>query len=286
MFKSLIEQCKLFVKGATGKDRLQKHQLSQQLMRLQVAYDCIQENCDTLQQKNDALQKNTNQLKKKYSQLQRDHKELNALFNYADKENQELNAEVGKMRSHIKTIEADSAALQSQVIYLEHKLGLRAYEEPSSHSSSHVLGTSIQGSAQSANSKPLTKAPWTTDNDELDELKGLTIQAIVDLSDVSLALVGGHETTHREVAEELKKYGLKRCIHIPPHNRESNSRHQIRDKIGNCDLIVTITSYIDHSVSNCIKQLQDTQMLTGEVIRVHCHGKSGVVREVLQYFSN
>ncbi len=268
MFKSLIEQCKLFVKGATGKDRYQKHQLAQQLMRLQGAYDCIQENCDTLQSKYDALQSSTNQLKKKHSQLKREFQEINALFNYADKENQELNAEIGELRSHAQTLEADNATLQSQVIYLEHKLDLRAYEEPPT--------------------QPLTSAPsstsWTADSN-LGDLSGLTIQAIVDLSDVSLALVGGHETTHREVTEELKKYGLKRCIHIPPHNRESNSRHQIRDKISNCDLIVTITSYIDHSVSNCIKQLQDTQMLTGEVIRVHCHGKSGVVREVLQYFS-
>ncbi|PZO58650.1 MAG: hypothetical protein DCF15_04845, partial [Phormidesmis priestleyi] len=108
----------------------------------------------------------------------------------------------------------------------------------------------------------------------------------IDLSNVSLALIGGHETTHREVSEELKKYGLKRCIHIPPHSIVSNSRSQIKDKISNCDLIVTITSYVDHSVTQCVKQLKDTQMLTGEVIRVHCHGKSGVVREVLDHFSH
>jgi hypothetical protein len=108
----------------------------------------------------------------------------------------------------------------------------------------------------------------------------------IDLSNVSLALIGAHETTYREVKAELKQYGLKRCIHVPPHSIASNSRQQIKDKISNCDLIVTVTSYVDHSVSKCVKQLKDTQMLAGECIRVSSHGKSGLVREVLQYFEN
>jgi chromosome segregation ATPase len=299
MFKSLIEQYKLFVKGATGKDRHQKLQLNQQLTRLQAAYDCLQEDCDRLKREHDTLKRSLDQLQKKHAQLKRDRNDLNALFNYADKENQALDAEMGELRSHFQTreqtLEADNATLQSRVIYLEHKLGLRAYDPSSARDS--AAANDPQQNKPPAGRKRLASDPWlkaadlTADlADDLTadltaDLSDLTIQAIVDLSDVSLALVGGHETTHREVTEELKKYGLKRCVHIPPHSRESNSRHQIKDKIGNCDLIVTITSYIDHSVSNCVKQLQDTQMLTGEVIRVHCHGKSGVVREVLQYFS-
>jgi hypothetical protein len=290
MFKSLVEQYKLFVKGATGKDRHQKHQLTQQLMRLQGAYDCLQEDCDTLKRKHDTLQRNLDQLQKKHSQLKGDRNELNALFNYADKENQALDAEIEEMRSHFQTreqtLEADNATLQSRVIYLEHKLGLRAYADDPANTPNSNAVSDPQQTKQPAGRKQLATGPWPQATDLTTDFSDLTLQAIVDLSNVSLALVGGHETTHREVTEELKKYGLKRCIHIPPHSRESNSRHQIKDKIGNCDLIVTITSYIDHAVSNCVKQLQDTQMLTGEVIRVHCHGKSGVVREVLQYFSS
>ena len=59
-----------------------------------------------------------------------------------------------------------------------------------------------------------------------------------------------------------------------------------RDKISNCDLIVTVTSHVDHSVSECVKQLKDAQVLAGECIRVSCHGKSGLVREVLNYFAD
>ncbi|MGB3297185.1 MAG: DUF2325 domain-containing protein [Phormidesmis sp.] len=283
MLKSLIQPLQLFIKGATGKDRHQKQQLAQQLISLQVAYDRLQESCGTLQQKHDTLQHSIEQLQKRYGSLQRDHgllqrdrNELNTLFNYADKENKGLDAETSEMRSHIQKIEAEKAALHSKVVFLEHKLGLRAYEPDTPDAQSESLHSPLLTSKS-------TEPADLSDGDLEAELEAA--EFIVDLSEVSLALVGGHETTHREVAEELKKYGLKRCIHVPPHSRESNNRHQIRDKIGNCDLVVTITSYVDHSVSNCVKQLRDTQMLTGEVIRVHCHGKSGVVREVLQYFA-
>ncbi len=296
MFKSLIQPLQLFIKGASGKDRHQKQQLAQQLISLQVAYDRLQESCETLQHEHDTLQRNVEQLQKRYSKLQRDRNilqrdrnELNALFNYADKENKGLDAEKDEMRSRIQKLEAEKAALHSKVVFLEHKLGLRAYESGTNNDQADANSKAVDSQPASLLSTAEPLAPTAADviSANLEPNLGAEqdTEFMVDLSDVSLALVGGHETTHREVAEELKKYGLKRCIHVPPHSRESNNRHQIRDKISNCDLVVTITSYVDHSVSNCVKQLRDTQMLTGEVIRVHCHGKSGVVREVLQYFA-
>ena len=263
MFKSLLQPLQLFMKGATGKDRHQKQQLNQQLIRLQMAYEALQESFDTLQHQHDTLQRERDQLQQRYDRLQRDRNDINALFNCADQENRELDAKVLGMRSRIKHLKADNAALDSKIIYLEHKLGLQAYRDRTDDND----------------------AVFDASDVILEDVRSPAALDLIDLSNISLALVGGHETTHREVTEELKKYGLKRCIHVPPHSRESNSRHQIKDKIGSCDLVVTITSYVDHSVSNCVKQLKETSMLTGEVIRVHCHGKSGVVREVLQYFS-
>jgi len=293
------------LQGATGKDRYQKQQLAQQLMRLQVAYDRLQENCGTLQQEHDTLQHKITQLQKKHEKLQRDRSllqrdcnELNILFNYADKENKDLDTETSKMRSHIQKLESENAALQGRIAVLEHKLEIRAYNDPAydadtaslDEASKRLLGNQADFSNSSDNLGDIFSNGNSNGNSKGDRTgnsnEDTAAEITIDLSNVSLALVGGHETTHREVAEELKKYGLKRCIHVPPHSRESNSRHQIRDKISNCDLVVTITSYVDHSVSNCVKQLKDTQVLTGEVIRVHCHGKSGVVREVLEYFAS
>ncbi len=255
MFKALLQPFQLLLNGATGKDRLEKRLLSQRLVRLETDYD----------------------------RLQRD---MDELLSYADEETEKLSVNSQKLRSQLKHIRAENKelreqneALQSQVIFLNQKIeALQTHKNQSQSSAKKRPPRS-----QSSPSPPLPSAASPpSQQSDLSPDPNLSI----DLSNVSLALIGGHETTHREVSEELKKYGLKRCIHIPPHSIVSNSRSQIKDKISNCDLIVTITSYVDHSVTQCVKQLKDTQMLTGEVIRVHCHGKSGVVREVLDYFSN
>lgn len=286
MLKSLIQPLQLFLKGATGKDRQQIHQLTQQIMRLQVAYDGLQQDYTSLEQQYSSLNAKHSGLKTKHSQLRLRYEELNAeckdineLLDIADSEAEDRKVERGDLRSQIKRLqkeklavtnrleeeklsilerlEKEKSALLCRVAVLENELGLREYSSeyhPPQESSLEVIEAEKQ-----------------------DEP--------VDLSGVTLALVGGHETTHREVKEALKKYGLKRCIHVPPHSQESNSRHQIKDKISNCDLIVTITSYVDHSVTKCVKQLKENHILAGDVIRVHTHGKSSVVREVLNYFA-
>ena len=104
-----------------------------------------------------------------------------------------------------------------------------------------------------------------------------------NLSEISIAIVGGHETTYHKVTGELVKYGLKRCVHIPPRSADNLSK--IREKIRDCDLIVIVTSHVDHYVSNIVKHLKDRMLLSGEVIRVATRGKSGLVREVINYFS-
>ncbi|MEO0770946.1 MAG: DUF2325 domain-containing protein, partial [Cyanobacteria bacterium J06649_4] len=161
--------------------------------------------------------------------------------------------------------------LVGKIAVLENRLDLRTYSETDSYDSDSAIADD---------------APFASSETSLLHLSTPSSAEPVDLSNISLALIGGHETTYREVTAELKQYGLKRCIHVPPHSIASNNRQQIKDKISNCDLIITITSYVDHSVSKCVKQLKDTQMLAGECIRVSCHGKSGLVREVLQYFEN
>lgn len=250
MFKSLMQPLQLFLKGATGQDRQEKRQLTQQIVGLQVAYDRLQDTCDRLQRDHESLQE-------KYSGLQRDRNEFKDLFDWAEKENKE-------MRSQLQKLSRENADLIGKIAVLENQISIQAYQNQDSLSSEDVTADSEE-----------------TD-DETYQLAGLEQ---VDLSEITVALIGGHETTHREVTEALKKYGLKRCVHIPPHSIASHSRNQIKDKISNCDLIVTITTYVDHSVSQCVKQLKETRMLAGEVIRISPKGKSGVVREILQYFA-
>jgi len=269
MFKSLIQPLQLFLKGATGKDRHYNQKLRQQLIQLQVAYDGLQEDRASMQQRHGALKTKHGQLKAQYTQLEAKHnkllgrydelkKESNALVTIADGEAQEWLTENAELRSQLEALEAEKNALAGRVIVLEHKIDLEKF------------------SRDAADYEALA-----TSEPELAIVDG----EFVDLSNFSLALVGGHETTHRKVKEELEKYGLKRCVHVPPHSRESNSRDQVKDKISNCDLVVTITSYLNHSLSESVKKLKANHVLAGEVIWLHSHGKSSVVKTVLNYFS-
>ena len=249
MFKSLMQPFQLFLKGATGKDRHEKRQISQQLVSIQVAYDRLQDTCDRLQKDHESLQE-------KYDALQRDRNDFKDLFYYADKENKEV-------RSQLQTFSRKNAMLIGKVAVLENQISLHAYQNNGGSSC-------LEGAL--------------AEDDAIQQFQVENFEQL-DLSNVSVALVGGHETTHREVTEALRKYGLKRCVHIPPHSIASYSRSQIKDKISSCDLILTITTYIDHPVSQCVKQLKETHMLSGEVVRTSSKGKSGVVREILLYFA-
>ena len=302
MLKPVIQAFQLFLKGASGKDRQAKHQLSEHLLQIQVAYDQLQQNHDRLQQERDQFQQGHRSLKKENSRfqqeqarlqqqttdlrerLQRSKSDLDELINVADSDAELLTAENQDLQKRLQHSETEKERLQTangqlvgEIAVLKQQIELLGYQnqgdyskEPLSNRAEPVLppfGHDSVGIPQAL----VTEAS----SSYFDE---------VDLSGLSLALIGGHETTYREVKSELKRYGLKRCIHIPPHSIATHSRNQIKDKICHCDLVVTITSYVDHSVSKCVKQLNDAQLLAGNCIRVSCHGKSGLIREVLEYF--
>ncbi|MEO1390437.1 MAG: DUF2325 domain-containing protein [Cyanobacteria bacterium J06634_6] len=274
MFKPVFQAVQMFLKGATGKDRQAKQNISEQLLAVQIAYDQLQQQHSQLQQTCDRLSATNSDLQQRQTYLQ---KELDDFINFADTDAKELVAENQELQSRLRQSENEKIELQNvngtllgKIAYLNSQLDLRSYQTAEDDEfSTTEENFRTEGEIVSAIASP--------DSSSADA---------VDLSNISLALIGGHETTYRKVTEELQQYGLKTCIHVPPHSIASNSRNQIKDKISQCDLVITITSYVDHSVSKCVKQLKDTQMLAGECIRVSCHGKSGLVREVLQYFAN
>lgn len=282
MLKPVLQAVQLFIKGATGKDRQAKHYLSEHLLRMQLAYDQLQSEYSALEQKYSRLQQTQRDLAQRLSRSTTDTEEL---LNLADSEvkslvsaNEDLQLRLRQSETEKSAFQERTGSLLGKVAFLEQQLDLRTYQQNSAQ----------QNSTQQDSTDPTPRAdgekPFLNLEENSDESISL-YDLSIDLSNLSVALVGGHETTYREVTEALKQYGLKRCIHVPPHSIASNSRNQIKDKISNCDLVVTITSYVDHSVAKCVKQLKDAQVLAGGSIRVSCHGKSGLVREVLEYFS-
>ncbi|MEO1392323.1 MAG: DUF2325 domain-containing protein [Cyanobacteria bacterium J06634_5] len=295
-------------------DDLQEN-CDQQLETKQAVCNQLQHECNALKQKYTHLQTRYDSLQQQQKKLQNEHTDLTAVFNYAEQENKDFSTNNQQLCQQLQQLQKDNQVLKSETIYLAQQLEIKAYQQPETHarlsepastgrspsasttsSLAHQTGNQAgnqvghqagsQAGSHLANGKLLAR---DSISQQPDVSAGGTSAEVdfdgVDLSTISLALIGGHETTHREVSAALRKYGLKRCVHVPPHSIASNSRSQIKDKISQCDLVITITSYVDHSVVRCVKQLKEAQMLAGEVIRMSSHGKSSVVREVLSYFA-
>lgn len=116
-------------------------------------------------------------------------------------------------------------------------------------------------------------------------LDGQQTSETLNLSLLSLALVGGHTATRQAIIQELQEqYHLDRAIEIAPSSKERASNSMVRSKIGNCQLIVLITGYMGHDLSTIVSNLKQEGALTGEVLPITCRGKSGVVREILNWW--
>lgn len=104
-----------------------------------------------------------------------------------------------------------------------------------------------------------------------------------NLSSLRLALVGGHEATRREVIRELTStYRIQEVVEVAPSSEAYISRSNVQSRISNCNLIVVITGYMGHDLSNIVSELQRDNALAGPVLPVACRGKSGVIREILR----
>ena len=112
---------------------------------------------------------------------------------------------------------------------------------------------------------------------------GLPVFPGPDLSQFVLGIVGGHEATRREVIHELtEKYQLRRCVEVPPTWEGRHQKRVVRKKLECCDLIVIVTGYMNHSLTQAVFALKSSGALRGEVVLLNFRGKSGVVREILR----
>lgn len=105
-----------------------------------------------------------------------------------------------------------------------------------------------------------------------------------DLSSLKLALVGGHETTRTEVIRELKQsYGLENAVEVAPSSEAYVDRSSVQAKISDCGLIAVIAGYMGHDLSKIVSDLKRDGALVGKILLLPCRGKSGVIREILNW---
>jgi thioredoxin-like negative regulator of GroEL len=105
----------------------------------------------------------------------------------------------------------------------------------------------------------------------------------LDLADISLTIVGGHSATRREVERELREqYGLRDYLEIAPSSEGHIDRNLVRDRLVGRTLIVVITGYTGHDLTNLVRDVHQAGSITGQLIWPKSRGKSGVVRAIVE----
>ncbi|MGB3767256.1 MAG: DUF2325 domain-containing protein [Phormidesmis sp.] len=304
MFEFIIQPLQLFLDGAVGKDRQAKRSLTMKLhharadcdrlryqqTRLERDHEKLKQTCDRVTKRQKQLQKRCDAMasaqKKTEKQLAiaaKRHKQLtakqsalalqiqelkienNQLVKLADDDEQRFTAQAEKLKLALTGERQKNAQLTGEIIVLEASLARQAYQYP-----------------QPVNpDKSPTNRPKIPLNIDLETLNG------VDLSDISIALVGGHDNTRHHVIEKLQQaHGLKkRYLHELSHEHTSD-RGNVKEKIKNCDFVFVITGYISHKLHDSVMQLKDKDAIKGDVVRLDNHGASGVLRDILTHIAH
>ncbi|MGF1498164.1 MAG: hypothetical protein ACFB8W_15275 [Elainellaceae cyanobacterium] len=145
-----------------------------------------------------------------------------------------------------------------------------------------TLTTPTNGDADTGAASPEVEPDAETEADTSEAVSAILSK--VDLSSLRLALVGGHPSTRRGVIQELRTHhGLKYWVEIPRITESNTNRTRVKSKICRCNLVVLITGYMSHRLTEIVFSLKDAGSLAGDVLQLNCRGKSGVVREILNY---
>ncbi|MEM7064909.1 MAG: hypothetical protein AAF572_17340 [Cyanobacteria bacterium P01_B01_bin.77] len=248
--------------GVSGKDYRRLKKLRRELV-------ISQENATILTQQLDQTKAQCSDLQKAFSEQQR---ELHAQQKALDAGQQELEdsrQEYNELWAELDewVTESDSQIQSLKRELSNHKAALANYE---------------------ANFNTLQQSAWGT------EVNANTSESIPEtlptpaLTDWKIAFVGGHTATRRVAIETLQtEHGLVHTpVQIPPHREERSSQKQLKQKLADCDLIVSIVGYSNHSLTKSLMQLKDKDALKGTILIPNSRGVSGVVREILSFVAD
>lgn len=107
----------------------------------------------------------------------------------------------------------------------------------------------------------------------------------INLAHWKIAFVGGHQATRRVVIQTLQtSHGLMHTpVEIPSHREVNTSQKQLKDKLSDCDLVISIVGYSSHSLTKSLTHLQDKGALKGNILIPNSRGATGVIRDILAF---
>ncbi len=312
MFKFVIQPLQLFLDGAIGKDRQANRSLTKKLHLARADCDYLQRQQDALERSHkklkqtcDRITQQQKQLQNEYVQLQKRCEELALAKEKSEKQlaiainhNEQLTAKQSalvlqiqekeiEIKQLVKLADDDEKGFLAQAEKLTLALNNKERENVQLVGEIAVLEASL--ARQTYQHPQIFESEKSLTNDDKTPLNDINPEVLkcVDLSNVSIALVGGHDNTRHHVIEKLQQvHGLKkRHLHELSHEHTSD-RGQVKEKIKNCDFVFVITGYISHKLHDSVMQLRDKDALKGDVVRLDNHGTTGVLRDILTYVAH
>jgi tetratricopeptide (TPR) repeat protein len=108
----------------------------------------------------------------------------------------------------------------------------------------------------------------------------------LDLRDKRVAVLGGSESIRTWVRRDLReRFDLEQLREVPPSWESRANKDKVRSAIDGADLIVVVTNYMGHDLTDCLKAVMtDAQKKIRRFPQ--SSGKSGIVHAVEEYFRN
>jgi hypothetical protein len=109
----------------------------------------------------------------------------------------------------------------------------------------------------------------------------LAVENTIDLSSITIALIGGDNYTRREVIQRLSAiYSLKEIREVPPKWERRANNSSVKITIRDCDLIAVLTGRTRHNLTNIISGLREKGNFQGKIVYINTTGASGIFRDI------
>ncbi|MBT9317081.1 hypothetical protein [Leptothoe spongobia] len=246
--------------GVSGKDHRRVHQLRHELA-------IAQENAANLTQQLAQAHTQYTDLQKAFNDQQQ---ELDARQQALADHQQELENSRQQYSELWQELDAWVTDSDAQIQFLKRELRNRTSALTNCEANLNTVQQSNLAAIQARSTAPITNEPTTP---------------VITLADWKIGFVGGHEATRRVVIQTLRSdYGLVyTAVEIPSHREVSTSQKQLKQKLADCDLIVSIVRYSNHSLTKSLMQLKEKGGLKGKILTPNSRGVSGVVRDILSF---
>ena len=326
MLEFIVQPLRVFLDGVLGKDRKAKQKLTKRLAAERAAYSQLLQNQNDLERDRqqiaadrDRLTANYSQLENQYKQLQTNQSQLQKSCAQLDQARASLLAERATAKKQIEAVSQsnreialEKAALSLKIEELKTDIkylkknnaeyvdmaneDVKKYEQALKQKRDRInqllrekaslrakLNICIHQKSSEARD---TDSDSNTDKAALNDIPSEILDSL-DLSDTSIAVVGGHDNLHSYLTDKLqRKHGIRKNKIRTINDDHGWDHGNVKERVQNFDYIFVVTEHMSHKLSGSVMDLRSKHSLSGEVIRLDTKGTTTVLKSILSHIAH